>query len=76
MNSIITKVTPIATQVGTASVMVISGSHFTDGGNPTVRIDSVAVTPSSFTDTQITVNIPTSMVEGIHDVVVLNGALT
>lgn len=72
--SIITKISPVASQVGTPTVMVITGNNFTDGGNPSVWIDSVLTTPTAFTDTQITLNLGAVVGEGIHSVVVLNGS--
>ena len=72
--SIITKIIPVASQVGTPTVMVITGNNFTDGGNPSVWIDSVLTTPTAFTDTQITLNLGAGVGGGIHSVVVLNGS--
>ena len=78
--SIITKISPVASIVGIPTVMVITGNNFTDGGNPSVWIDNVLVTPSAFSDTQITLNlgvgVGVGVGEGIHNVVVLNGANT
>lgn len=73
MDSIITKITPIATKVNTAPEITVTGSHFTDGGDPMAFIDDVEVDITEFTDTLIKLTIPKSLPIGNYRLVVLNG---
>ena len=73
MNSTITKVTPIATQTGTTPEITLTGTNFTDGGDPVVYLDDVSVKLNSFTATEIKMNIPKSLPVGVFNITVLNG---
>lgn len=53
MNSMIIKVSPLATQTGTNPEITITGTNFTDGGSPVVYIEDVSVKINSFTATEI-----------------------
>ena len=74
MNSTIAKVTPLATKAGTVQEITISGTNFTDGGDPVVYIDSVPAKINSFTATEIKITVPKSLPVGTFSLTVLNGS--
>ena len=72
--SVITKVSPLATQAGKNSEITINGLHFTDGGNPRVYVDGTQLSIKSFSDTEIIVVLPYTLTIGLFKLTVLNGS--
>ena len=70
----ILSITPFASQTGTYPEIVISGQNFVEGGAPTVRIDGIAATLTSYSDTEIRFVLTDDLAAGVHTLSVVNGA--
>ena len=71
-NAIITKISPVASQIGSSPEMVITGNNFVVGGLPSVFINDIPITLKSNNNTEIKLDIPSTLPMGTHRLVVLN----
>jgi len=71
--AIIKSITPKASKEGSNPVIVITGQHFTEGGEPVVRIDGDPIAINSYTDTEITFVLNVDLPAKVYTVTVFNG---
>jgi len=71
--AIIKSITPKATKEGSNPEIIITGQHFTEGGEPVVRIDGEPVTINSYTDTEISFVLTEDLPAKVYTVTVFNG---
>lgn len=74
LSSVISTVSPLASKIDTYPEITITGRHFTEGGDPTVRIDGEVMELTSFTDTTIIFTLINNIESGVHTLTVVNGA--
>lgn len=66
-------ISPKASKEHTNPEIIITGQHFAEGGEPTVRIDGEPVTINSYTDTEIKFVLTTDLPANVYTVSVFNG---
>lgn len=71
--SIITSFTGIVTEVGYEGEQTVTGENFTDGGVPTLYINSEVIPINSYYNSYIKFNMPVGLEAGYHSLRVLNG---
>lgn len=71
--AIIYTVSPRATKEGTNPEIIITGQHFIEGGEPTVRIDGNPVTINSYTDSEIRFVLLDDLPASVYTLSVFNG---
>lgn len=71
--AVIHSIDPKASKEGTNPLITIKGQHFSEGGEPTVRIDGDPVSITSYTDNEITFVLIDNLPASVYTLSVFNG---